>query len=182
MPTDKRVIIKLAMVGVLGMIAVALFLLYRNTFSREAEMKQVEERWRRLQDIPLPAGARLMADGADGGARYYGIDCHRTLVLDITGMSRAAGIESAAEQLRRHFIQFLQSWHDDLRTSGQSGAFTTVLGENAGVYLKLDIFWYGEAQNKTYKGPGAAQALAAHKPAAGRGRRFAAVSMLIFTR
>ncbi len=179
---NRKIIIKLAAVGALVFAAVVVWQLYQATFSDEAKAKKVAERWEQLQKLPLPEGASRITEGQNGGAHYYGIDCHKSIVLEITGMSRGEGVNNAAEQVVQHYVDFFTDWHDEIDTVGKSEEYTTLQGEPGLIVIKADAFWYGDAETRKFTGPGAVHVLQTYDQANGRGRRFIAVTVIICTR
>lgn len=173
-----RLVILLLLLGAVSVLIV----LFRNTFSAEAAAKQVTTRWSQLQKLPLPAGAKLVREELDGGAHYYGLDGRKTLVLDVTGVTKAAAMPSLDEQLRRFYREQLQAWHPGLVNTGKTGPYSTVQGEPGLALITVDLFDFEEAEAGAIQGPAAAAALEYAKGGDGRGRRFAAVNILLCIR
>ena len=182
MDNRRKIILRLVILLLLLGVVVVLIVLFRNTFSAEAAAKQVATRWSQLQKLPLPAGAKVVREELDGGAHYYGLDGRKTLVLDVTGVTKAAAAKSLDDQLRLFYGEQLQAWHPGLVNSGRTGPYSTVQGEPGLALITVELFDFEEAEAGALQGPAAAAALAYCKGGDGRGRRFAAVSILLCIR
>ena len=178
MAKRRKLQVKIIAAVVLGAAVLVLALLYRSSFSTEAALARVRERWNQLQEFGGPEDARVLSETTDGGAHYYGIDAHKTIILEITGME----LRGAKDQLRRFYTDKLKAWRPGFSASGMSGDYATVHGRAGLAITTFELFWYGDAANNKYRGPGAKLALAAYKPKDGRGHRFAAVTIFLCTR
>lgn len=182
MNTTRPFLLRLVFLGGMLALVLVLMVLYRDTFRQEAARKQVATRWTQLKRLPVPAGAALVREELDGGAHYYGLDGRKTIVLDVTGMTRAAGAPSLEEQLRDGYAERLAAWHPGLVNRGRSGTFTTVQGPPGLAFIGVELFDFEEAEAGAVRGPAAAVVLDCAKGGDGRGRRFAAVTLLLCIR
>ncbi len=182
MNPKKKIILKLTLLAILVAGTVILLIAYSKTGDQADVLGDIESRWERLLSFAVPEKAVQLRQTTKGGPLPYGIDAHKLILLDVTGMGSSEQLAENRTALKDFYAQQLMQWHPQLRNHGKTGRLTTVQGPAGLATIDVEQFWYGDAVQGRYRSPAASYVLAKYKTQDGMGRRFAEIRILICTR